>query len=575
MSSIKERAAALNLAEKLCVRPQAPIVAVKPTQASSMWSSLISHFRSNVTVKRRLVHLRSHSDCFLGSEAVDVLIEHITKAEGFEGASITREKVACVCQALMDCDVFEAVGTKVLSRKKKQDAFEDSRNALYRFAGSRLPSVEELERGSLMNGIQELFCRSPSDGLGKQVDMSIPATVLKTPEKICHLRSGFTTKGTTEYPVDGPSKEQKDPALPQSLVNEVCQEQTLLRLLQIVELPLLEGVLQCCQNPPAPPQTSMVAHGKPDLISSNNQLDRWILKAFRDSQSDEWLSRALDCLDFLPDQLVAELSRELPPCFRPEKESDEQQPQEGSSIQDGGPSSDDQTGLTPSLAQWKLQLYRTLVRHYSDTARSPLLPQNMTDVHAAITDLLVNAKLDKALEALQLCLKLLAPNRREELRRLLTFMSSAAEPKAVNVDKEMENRLAVKKSFCKAILHSKTFPKEKEDLLLVFMLSNIEEIFKTPGSLLKVISEKLHSLSQGTSSEVTVCPAGASLGLQASIGVDSLKKNTNQELWILLNNIHLDNKMSAKERRRLLRQFYLSHPEIYNQYFGETAATEL
>ncbi|XP_015243968.1 PREDICTED: uncharacterized protein LOC107093433 [Cyprinodon variegatus] len=314
-----------------------PVVAVKPTQASSMWSSLISYLRSNVTVKRRLVHLRSHSDCFLGSEAVDVLIEHITKAEGFEGASISREKVACVCQALMDCDVFEAVGTKVLGRKKKQDAFEDSRNALYRFAGSRLPSVEELERGSLINGIQELFCRSPSDGLGKQVDMSIPATELKTPEKFCHLRSGFTAKGTMECPVDGPSKEQKDPALPQS-----C------------------------------------------------------------------------------------------------------------------PSSDDQTGLTPSLAQWKLQLYRTLVRHYSDTARSPLLPQNMTDVHAAITDLL-----------------------------------------------------------------------------------------------------------------------GASLGLQASIGADSLKKNTNQELWILLNNIHLDNKMSEKERRRLLRQFYLSHPEIYNQYFGETAATEL
>ncbi|MEQ2209709.1 hypothetical protein XENOCAPTIV_002973 [Xenoophorus captivus] len=88
MSTIRERAAALNLAEKLCVRPQAPGVAIKPAQASSIWSSLISHLRSTVTVKRRLVHLRSHNDCFLGSEAVDVLAGHITNAKGFEGEAL-------------------------------------------------------------------------------------------------------------------------------------------------------------------------------------------------------------------------------------------------------------------------------------------------------------------------------------------------------------------------------------------------------------------------------------------------------------------------------------------------------
>lgn len=32
-------------------------------------------------------------------------------------------------------------------------------------------------------------------------------------------------------------------------------------------------------------------------------------------REDEWLRAALDCLDFLPDQPVVELSRELPHCF--------------------------------------------------------------------------------------------------------------------------------------------------------------------------------------------------------------------------------------------------------------------
>lgn len=50
----------------------------------------------------------------------------------------------------------------------------------------------------------------------------------------------------------------------------------------------------------------------------------------------------------------------------------------------------------------------------------------------------MRAKLDTALEALQLSLKLLPPSSREELRRLLTFMSSAAEPGAVKVDKEVK-----------------------------------------------------------------------------------------------------------------------------------------
>lgn len=49
----------------------------------------------------------------------------------------------------------------------------------------------------------------------------------------------------------------------------------------------------------------------------------------------------------------------------------------------------------------------------------------------------VNVKLDKALEALQLCLKLLPHSCRDELRRLLIFVSLAADPHGIKVDKEV------------------------------------------------------------------------------------------------------------------------------------------
>lgn len=40
------------------------------------------------------------------------------------------------------------------------------------------------------------------------------------------------------------------------------------------------------------------------------------------------------------------------------------------------------------LAQCKLLLYGTLVKHYSHTDRPPLLPEHMADVYTTITDLL-------------------------------------------------------------------------------------------------------------------------------------------------------------------------------------------
>ncbi|XP_062246133.1 DEP domain-containing protein 7-like [Platichthys flesus] len=585
MASIKERAAALNLAEKLCVRPPGCGVSGRAAglQSSSLWSGLLAHLRSSVTVKRRRLHLKSHSDCFLGSEAVDVVTEHLQNIQGFDGADVSRDKVVSVCQALLECNVFEAVGTKVFGKDKKQDSFQDSKSSLYRFVNVLMPSVDELEGVLPVNGIQKLFCSAATDRQEEQVRPTGSHVLPLTPvnfNKTCtrakqpdaHVPGRLSVEAVLDNQSVSPSKLQTDSVLPQSLVDEVWHEQTLLRLLSLVELPLLEGVLQSSQSlsPSAP--SHPLSHSNPDLIYSSNHLDRQILKAFRETQEDKWLCAALDCLDFLSDQPVVELSRELPHWFPQDQESCDQAPA-GSINQDGGYSSDEPRLSISGLAQCKLLVYRTLVKHYSHTDQPPLLPQHMTDFYTAVTDLLVNAKLDKALEALQLCLKLLPPSCRDELRRLLTFMTLAADPQAIKLDKEMENRLAVKKSFSRAIVRSKALSKENEDLLLVFMLSNIKEIFKIPGALHKGVSEKLSSLVQGTQPDVT----GSTLCQQVSSRTytDATKETTKQELWALLDGINTNTKSSAKERKRLLGQFYRAHPEIFNQFFGDSALSML
>lgn len=65
-------------------------------------------------------------------------------------------------------------------------------------------------------------------------------------------------------------------------------------------------------------------------------------------REDEWLCAALDCLDFLPDQPVVELSRELSHCCQQDQDSCEQLPAGGRS-QDGGKCLDEyqNRGLCP------------------------------------------------------------------------------------------------------------------------------------------------------------------------------------------------------------------------------------
>jgi hypothetical protein len=107
-------------------------VAQKPFGATYVWSSIINTLQTQVEVKKRRHHLKRHNDCFVGSEAVDVIYSHLTQNKFFGDVDIPRAKVVRVCQALMDYKVFEAVQTRVFGKDKKP-TFEDSSCSLYRF----------------------------------------------------------------------------------------------------------------------------------------------------------------------------------------------------------------------------------------------------------------------------------------------------------------------------------------------------------------------------------------------------------------------------------------------------------
>lgn len=108
-------------------------MAGKPFRATYIWGSIISNLHTHVEVKRRRHNLKSYHDCFLGSEAVDAVLAHITMNRFFGEDVVPRYKAVRLCQALMDSRVFEPVGVKVFGKEKKQAVFEDSSFSLYRF----------------------------------------------------------------------------------------------------------------------------------------------------------------------------------------------------------------------------------------------------------------------------------------------------------------------------------------------------------------------------------------------------------------------------------------------------------
>ncbi|KAM4617700.1 DEP domain-containing protein 7 [Discoglossus pictus] len=522
MATVREKAMQLNLCGMYSPgqRPPGATMGRRPFRATYIWTSIIHALHTQVEVKKRRLHLKSHPDCFVGSEAVDVVFAHLVQNKYFGDVDIPRSKVVRVCQALMDCKVFEAVATVCMFGKdKKRSQFEDSSCSLYRFTNVSSHTVGRMENGNGRCSPQSRARHEQTGGFG--------ASPLQTNS----LEDLWDNLSLT--PAD-PAQIHLPADLPATVVNDVWQEQTIRRLLQLVELPLLDSLLE------TPHVASNTQPAKGEELITSNYLDREILKAFSDSQSDEWVSAAVDCLDFLPDTMVVDISRNLP----------EQREKDG---------------------KWKQLLFETIGKYYTQI-RVPLVTNQFFDIHTGIAELLVNGKTDQALEATQLCLKLLDTQNREEFRRLLYFMAIAAEPTEYRLQEETDNKMSVKRMFCRAMVSAKSLSKGKSDLLILFLLDHHKDVLKIPATLHKMVSVKLVAIQQGQDPDkdtgYTFCQR-----VDKSEFDSTTQMTTRTELWALLRTIYENSKLSPKEKRRLLGQFYKSHPDIFIQYFGDKVSS--
>lgn len=172
------------------------------------------------------------------------------------------------------------------------------------------------------------------------------------------------------------------------------------QLLTIIDLPILDGLLA-----EEKPRKSM----KANLVISNVVAKHWNMPVTAGSKMDDpFMRSALNCIECLP-QGLSVLEKDFT------KES------------------------TPSS---KIQAFHFMDEHYH-TIEEPLLPERFLELHLAVLNLVLQQKDTIAIEALQLDMILLPWNIREELHRLLKFMSAAMEESAFQIDPKVSKVLCI------------------------------------------------------------------------------------------------------------------------------------
>ncbi|XP_077357336.1 DEP domain-containing protein 4 isoform X2 [Festucalex cinctus] len=496
-----------------------------PFGATQLWHNIIHALRIQVEVRHHRRQLRVHINSFAGSDAVDVVLSYLMQNAAFRAGEVSRLTATRLCQALMEAGVFEPVGGK-LFRRDKEATFEDGGGSLYRFIESK-----ERDRNGDAEEEEEMTKKKRSR-LDDVFTISNPLAVGPPDRKAERLLRSISLPPCPPPPTSS--------YLPQTVVEQVWKRQALLQLLQAVELPMLDGVLQA-----SPAGNRARARRAPphDLVIANTCLERELPDVLNFPQRDGWLSAAADCLEFLPDQLIAAACERL-------RQQDDTEPSERA----------------------KRLLFDAVAKHYDGRGKVPLLPGRYLDAHVAILKLIEESKLQRAIRVSQLCVHLLPTCARDELRRLLAFMAAAAYPHACRLQKQMDNRAVVSRAFQKAVVHNRQLTPAQSNALVLFLMDNHSDVFKTPPSLMEAVHKTLRSMQEGKDVDSITMFAFCE-----QVSPQEYRKRrddaTHVGLKRLLLHIDSSSSVSSSEKRRRLKQFEKHHPVVFLQHLCNAVST--
>uniref|UniRef100_A0ACB8EQW9 DEP domain-containing protein 1B n=1 Tax=Sphaerodactylus townsendi TaxID=933632 RepID=A0ACB8EQW9_9SAUR len=228
----------------------------------------------------------------------------------------------------------------------------------------------------------------------------------------------------------------------------------------------------------------------------------------------------------------------------------------------------------PTYLGFERDVFRTIADYYGHM-KEPLLTFQFFDVFVSVLGLLQKETL--ATEALQLCCLLLPPENRRKVQLLMTMMAR------INMNKDLPplcdtvgTRALMVQTFSRSILYSKDEEVLDELLatkLVSFLMDNYQEILNVPCVLKATIEEHVTHLRRvqikypGADTDATVPPPS----FCHQISTDEFEyQRTNgyqEPLASLLEEIAKDTGVSVKEKKKKLKRFQKSYPEVYKERF--------
>ncbi|XP_041350977.1 DEP domain-containing protein 7-like [Gigantopelta aegis] len=518
---------------------------IGPFRATQIWNEIIYHLKSRVEVKRRRLKMRSYDNCFTGTDAVDVVLHYLLNDKETFNTELSREKAIKLCQTLMNKSVFEPANCRPVDGKP---VFEDSSSKLYRFPGSleddkeNKDSDEDLNQSEMcmFDPVEEAEYLKKSKPLrvnpAFEPDVSSDSVICNPAligrsgsvmEELMKISSTIKCKSAMSLEprrIDTKMTRNSDiQEVSPEVVEETWKEVALAQLLILVEVPFLDGVLGEEKENKKQLRRNLIIS---NVVAKHTNMPFLGAVDFEDSV----MHTAYDCLQCMP---------------------------KGTSLL-----SDE--SFKQGDAQTKTKLFWKIAKYYSELSE-PLLPERFIDLHVAILNLIMTEHEKNALESLQLDVILLPWSVREELQRLLRFLSAVKKDKSFSLDVQESNKTIVLKVFCDSILKHKLLTSSVAAEFVLFLLSHHREIFHVPRNIREKVSLRLYKLKHGDCMplyESTYCNRITKEEYQRQS-----EECTQSSLIEMINSVLDDVNIPLKDKKVRLRQFQKYYPNIYERYF--------
>ncbi|KAG8516160.1 DEP domain-containing protein 1B, partial [Galemys pyrenaicus] len=228
----------------------------------------------------------------------------------------------------------------------------------------------------------------------------------------------------------------------------------------------------------------------------------------------------------------------------------------------------------PMYLGFEKDVFKTIADYYGHL-KEPLLTFHLFDAFVSVLGLLQKEKM--AIEAFQICCLLLPPENRRKLQLLIRMMARICLNKEIPpLCDGFGTRTLMVQTFSRCILCSKDEVDLDELLaarLVTFLMDNYQEILKVPLALQTSIEERVAHLRRvqikypGADMDITLSAPSFCRQISPEEFEYQRAYGSQEPLAALLEEVITDTKLSVKEKKKKLKQFQKSYPEVYRERF--------